>query len=55
MIRDADSERVWDKRGVKESDPWDPPKLPSSECSLMDYVKQLFNSTMYMTYSICLW
>jgi len=37
MIGDADSERVWDKRGLNElSDPRDPPKLPSSECSLID-------------------
>ena len=36
-IRDTDSERVWDKRGLNErSVPWDPPKLPSSEESLME-------------------
>jgi hypothetical protein len=37
MIRDTDSERVWDKRGLNErSVSWDPPKLPSSEGSLIE-------------------
>jgi len=36
MIRYTDSECAWDKRGLNEpSDPWDPPELPSIECSLI--------------------
>jgi hypothetical protein len=35
MIRNADSERAWDKGGLNERSD-DPPKLPSSECSLID-------------------
>lgn len=37
MIRDTDSERVWDKRGLNErSVSWDPPRLLSSEGSLIE-------------------
>ena len=37
-VRNTDSERVWDKRGLNERSvvPWDPPKLPSSEGSLIE-------------------
>jgi hypothetical protein len=47
-IRDTDSERVWDKRGLNErSVPWDPPKLLSSEDTLIESnVEQPFSSTM---------